>query len=181
MQDHRLGAIVRPLSNRAMQETMLSVRRAHGIEMISKHNAGRPSLKLLKQGGLLCILPDRHAGPMGALLPLFGRPTLFEAAPAHFALMSGAPIVPVFGVRRSPWLADGRIIGRIGPSFKIECVPRAEREAAILAGTARVIGAIEEAVRAHPEQWTWNLRRWRAGDATRAPQPIRVKTRPAPR
>lgn len=168
-QEFPLAAIVRPLSNVAVQEHMSEVRRAVGMDLISKHEAARPAVKALRAGSALYILPDRHAGIDGALLPLFGHLTRFETAPARLALMSGAPIVPVFGVRREPWRSNGHIEGRISPSFQVHASSREEREAATLRGTEQVISALESIVREHPDQWSWMLRRWRSEDT--APQP----------
>lgn len=158
------SAIVRPLSNVTTQERMNAVRRSAGIKLISKHNAARPALKALRANSTLCILPDRHAGAEGALLPLFGRPTRFETAPARLAIMSGAPIVPVFGVRREPWRIDGRIEGRCYPAFSVHAANREQREAATIEGTKQVIASLETIVRQHPDQWSWMLRRWRDED-----------------
>ncbi len=164
-QEFPLSAIVRPLSNAAAQEHMCAVRRAAGFDLISKHHAARPALKALRAGSALYILPDRHAGQEGAVLPLFGHLTRFETAPARLAMMSGAPIVPVFGVRREPWRTNGSIEGRFFPAFQIPNPPREERESATLQGTQLVISAIENIVREHPDQWSWMLRRWRPDDA----------------
>lgn len=163
-QEFPMSAIVRPLSNATAQNHMSAVRHAAGIELMSKHNAARPALKALRAGSVLCILPDRHAGAEGALLPLFGHPTRFETAPARLAMMSGAPIVPVYGVRREPWLRDGRIEGRFFPPFHVHANSRAEREDAVIEGTKQVIASIETIVREHPDQWSWMLRRWRDDD-----------------
>lgn len=164
-QEMPIAAIMRPLSNSTAQEHMSGVRRAVGMELISKHAAARPTIKVLRAGGALCVLPDRHAGSEGALLPLFGRQTRFEIAPARFAIMSGAPIVPVWGVRREPWLSNGRIEGRVLPAFSVHAGQRHEREAAVIEGTKQVIAALENIVREHPDQWSWMLRRWRDDDA----------------
>ena len=162
----RVAGIVRPLSNATAQATMSGVRRGYGLDIISKHAAARPSHKWLKSGGALVILPDRHAGPEGALLPLFGRETLFEGAPARMAQISGATIVPAWGVRRAPWLADGRIEAQLWPGYTVENPAKSEREAAAIEGTKQVIESLEAIVRKHPDQWSWMLRRWRDSDAT---------------
>lgn len=163
-QEFSVSAIVRPLSNATLQQSMSDVRRAAGLSLISKHAAARPSLKALRRGELLCILPDRHAGDEGALLPLFGRCTRFETAPARLAIMSGAPIVPVWGVRRQPWLSDGRIQVKIGQAFEVPSTSRGQRPSAVIEGTRQVMASLEQIVRAHPDQWSWMLRRWRDSD-----------------
>ncbi|RYG60378.1 hypothetical protein EON80_24790 [bacterium] len=158
------AGIVRPLSNQTAQEKMSGVRRGYGLELISKHAAARPSLKALKRGESLVILPDRHAGPEGVVLPLFGKATRFESAPARMAQMSGALVVPAWGVRRGPWLSNGRIDARILPGFSVANPSRAEREEAVLQGTREVMASLEDIVRQHPDQWSWMLRRWRDDD-----------------
>lgn len=175
--EYPITAIVRPLSNAALTEHMTSIRRGVGIEVTSKHAGARPTLKALGSGGIICLLPDRHAGPDGAYLPLFGHPTRFETAPARLAVMTEAPLVPILGVRREPWLTDGRIDGRIWPPFVVRATSRAERAAATLEGTRQVIASLEDMVRAAPDQWSWMLRRWRADDADPKPsrRPVRRK------
>lgn len=162
------AGVVRPLSNATAQEKMAGVRRGYGLEQISKHAAARPSLKALKRGDALMILPDRHAGPEGVLLPLFGRETRFESAPARMAQMAGALVVPAWGVRQGPWLSNGRIEARILPGFGVPNPPRGEREAAVLDGTRQVMASLEDIVRQHPDQWSWMLRRWRDDDLVEA-------------
>lgn len=163
-QKYSIAGVVRPLSNATLQNHMSNVRRSQKIGLISKNSAARPGLKFLKTNGALVILPDRHAGPSGTLLPLFGRLTRFEDAPARLAMMSGAPILMMRGVRRTPWARDGRIEGQISPGFHVEAASRDARETAAIEGTQKVIAGLEEMVRAHPDQWSWMLRRWREAD-----------------
>jgi KDO2-lipid IV(A) lauroyltransferase len=158
------AGIVRPLSNATAQRKMSSVRCGYGLELISKHAAARPSMKWLKKGGALVILPDRHAGGDGVSLPLFDRVTRFESGPARIAQMSGAPIVPIWGVRQDPWLSNGRIAAKILPSYTVPNPAREEREEAVLEGTRSVMASLEDIVRRHPDQWSWMLRRWREDD-----------------
>jgi len=161
-QDYPLTVVARPTSNRGVESHIASIREASGMEVLSKYEAGRSVLRVLKSGRTLGILPDQHAGPDGLLLPMFGHPTRIVSSLARIASISQAPVVPMFGVRRTPWLADGRIITRVSPSFLVE--KTRDRDADILAGTRRVVHEIENAVRQHPEQWLWMHKRWRSGD-----------------
>lgn len=163
-QEFFITGIVRPLNNGVWSEHMMNVRSGVGLKMISKHAGARPAFKILRSGGALCILPDRHAGSSGARLPFFGRPTNFETSPARLAVISGAPIVPVFGVRETPWLSRGRIQGRVLPPFFVRAGGRCEREVATIEGTRQVIACLENVVRVRPDQWTWMMRRWRDQD-----------------
>ncbi len=83
-------------------------------------------------------------------------------------MMSGASVVPAFGVRRRPFLADGRIEARVSPHWN---VPKSgDREAAILEGTKRVIWELQRVMRAEPDEWLWLHRRWRERDGAVFPQ-----------
>ncbi len=163
-QEFPTSAIVRPLSNAAAQNHMSNIRRGTGYKLISKYGAGRPAAKSLRSGELLILLPDRHAGDEGILLPLFGRETRFESSPARLALLNNSPIVPVMGVRREPWNENGRIDIRIFPAFEVTAASREDRENAVIEGTRQVIASLETMIRAHPDQWSWMLRRWRKSD-----------------
>ena len=162
-----LTVVARPRSNAGVQDYIEEVRAAAGIEVISKFDTARASLTALRANRALGVLPDQYAGASGLLLPFFGHPTRFIPAVAKLGLFTGAPIVPAFGARRTPWLADGRIIARVFPPLKMPEFARrdaASRDAAIIEGTRRIMRQIEQIVERYPDQWLWLHRRWRAED-----------------
>jgi len=160
--DFPLSVVARPTSNTGVQKLIDNSRRAANIHVISKHDSGRRSLEVLRRNETLGILPDQHAGEEGALLPFFGQPTRVWTALARLAMMSGARVVPAFGVRHRPFLADGRIEARVSPSWS---VPKtSDREAGILDATRRVIWELENVMRHEPDEWLWLHRRWREAD-----------------
>lgn len=168
-QDFPLTVIARPTSNAGVEAHIAQVRAAANIGVISKFDTGRAAIKVLRNNGTLGILPDQHAGPEGLLLPMFGHPTRFVTAIPRLALLSGAPIVPAFGVRRTPWLSDGRIVARVSPGIMLgkdtgNKASTRSREEAVVDGTRCVISEIEKIVRQHPDQWLWMHRRWRRSD-----------------
>ena len=165
-QDFPLAVVARPTSNAGVQSFIDASRAAGGLKVVSKFETGRASLKLLKDNWALGILPDQHAGSEGALLPFFGHPTRMVSALARLAIISGARVVPAFGVRRKPFLADGRIVARVFPGWNLENPGKnAElREQTILEGTRRVGEELEKIITAHPDQWLWLHRRWRKDD-----------------
>lgn len=162
-QDFPVAVVARPSSNEGIQEQIVRVRRSVGIEVISKHDTGRAALDALKKNYILGILPDQHAGPDGLLLPFFGHPTRMVSSLARIAMMSGASIVPAFGVRRRPWLSDGRIVARALPGYRVEN-DRKRREELVRQGTQRMVVVLEEIISQHPDQWLWLHRRWRKDD-----------------
>jgi KDO2-lipid IV(A) lauroyltransferase len=161
-QEFPLTVIARPTSNGGVQNFIDQSRAAHGVKVISKFKSGREPFRVLKENQALGILPDQHAGVDGELLPFFGQPTRVWGALARLALISGATVVPAFGVRRYPFLADGRIIAKVSKGWKVE--KGADKNAAITEGTKRVISELETVVKNHPDQWLWLHRRWREKD-----------------
>ncbi len=161
-QEFPLTVVARPAGNAGVQSYIDAGRAASGIGVISKYDNGRAPLRVLKNNETLGILPDQHAGSEGELLPMFGQPTRVWSAIARLAMMSGARVVPAFGVRQTPFLADGRIVAKVSPSWN---VPKSnDKNAAIHAGTRRTVAELERIIAAHPDQWLWLHRRWREAD-----------------
>jgi KDO2-lipid IV(A) lauroyltransferase len=162
--DFPLTVIARPTGNPRIEAHIASVRHAAGFKVISKNDTGKAALRVLRENGTLGILPDQYATDDGVLLPFFGHTTRVVPAVARLAMISGAPVVPAFGVRQTPWLKNGRIIAKVAPSWTVPRAERTERNEAIINGTRRMIEEMEAVIRAHPDQWLWVHRRWRAED-----------------
>lgn len=162
-----LTVVARPNSNSGVQQYIDDARMSVGIKVISKFDTGRASIGVLRQNKTLGILPDQHAGPDGLLLPFFGHPTRFVSSLARIALLAKAPVVPAFGVRRKPWLADGRILAKVSPALPLFGAGKntTSRDEMVLEGTRQVITKLEEIITSYPDQWLWMPRRWRAQDA----------------
>ena len=167
-QEFPLTVVARPTENAGVQGYIDRVRAAGGLGVISKFDNGRASLRVLKQNESLGILPDQHAGREGELLPMFGQPTRVWGAIARLALLSGARVVPAFGVRQTPFLADGRIVAKVSAGWNVE--KSSDKNTAILEGTKRTVSELERIIAAHPDQWLWMHRRWREKDGAILPR-----------
>ena len=161
-QEFPLSVVVRLTSNQALKNHAEKVRAAVHIKMILKEESARVSLRALRANEGLAIFADQHAGENGMLLPMFGHPTRVFTSPARLALAAQAPIVPIFAVRCDPWITNGRVVIRSGPSLDLQHYQT--RDEAVLAGTRFMNNATETMVRAHPDQWLWMHRRWRDED-----------------
>ncbi len=159
-----LTVVVRLTSNQTLRNHIKEVREAINIKMILKDESARVSLKVLHANEALAIFADQHAGPEGILLPMFGHPTRVHTSPARLALAAQAPLMPAFGVRREPWIADGRVEIKAFPGLYLHQQQYESRDAAVLAGTLYIQEKIEDIVRQHPDQWLWMHRRWRPED-----------------
>jgi KDO2-lipid IV(A) lauroyltransferase len=165
--DVPLTVIARPRSNIVIHELIESIRARANVKVISRFDTGRAPVKVLRANETLGILPDQYE-QNGLLLPFFGHPTRVVDALARLAILSGATVAPSFGVRREPWLADGRIVCSVFPTFEIE--KGEDREKAVVEGTRRVLHELEKIISAHPDQWLWMHRRWREKDGVVFPK-----------
>ncbi|MEM9882069.1 MAG: lysophospholipid acyltransferase family protein [Planctomycetota bacterium] len=98
----------------------------------------------LRDNAVVVLQGDRvMPGQRGLAVGMFGTTLDVPVGPAKLALMTGAPLVPVFAAREN----DGRVTIELG-------VPIAVPDAAAVESATRAVGvAIESAVRRHPAQW----------------------------
>ncbi|MCP9492886.1 MAG: lysophospholipid acyltransferase family protein [Pyrinomonadaceae bacterium MAG19_C2-C3] len=154
---HPLAFMVRRLDN-PLLETFVDARRTRfGNETIDKKSAVRRALKVLREGGTLGILGDLNTQPQeGVFVPFFGIPACTTAGIAMLTLRTDAVIVPAC----APW--DERQGKYIFQGQKMIDLERSgDNEKDVLAITTACTQAIENFVRAYPEQWLWVHKRWR--------------------
>lgn len=164
-QDFPLTVVVRLTSNQTLKDHIKEVREAINVKMILKEESARVALKVLHANEGLAIFADQHAGPEGMLLPMFGHLTRVFTSPVRLAVAAKTPLVPAFGVRREPWITDGRVVIKTSPGLYLHHHQYESRDAAVLAGTLFIQEKIEDIVRQYPDQWLWMHRRWRPEDA----------------
>jgi KDO2-lipid IV(A) lauroyltransferase len=136
---------------------MTYVRERAGVDIIRKHSAARAVLRALKDGDLIGIPFDQNAKRSEAVfVPFFGEPAATAGAVARMAMISGSAVVPVFLIRQP----DNRR-HRIDIHEAIPVQRTGDIEADVLENTRRFVKAVEEVVRAYPEQFLWTHRRFR--------------------
>jgi Kdo2-lipid IVA lauroyltransferase/acyltransferase len=110
-------------------------------------------LRLLRDGGCLFIAADRRAHDVK--IPFLGHDAWCATGTAALHLRTGAAVVPCYTVRTG---TGHRIV--FEPALQIAY--SGERGA----DTQRITQALHDRfgtwIGAHPEQWMWNHRRWRA-------------------
>jgi len=122
----------------------------------------RDVMKLLKGNGIICLIADENKRHGGVFVDFFGHPAATAVGPAHLALKTGAPVVPVFMVRRR----DNRQKIVIEPPLSCELSGENEQDIEVL--TSQFTRIIESYVRKYPGQWRWDHFRWKT-------QPVKEK------
>jgi lauroyl/myristoyl acyltransferase len=112
----------------------------------------REMLGTLKRGeGLGFVMDQKPDSRRGPLVTFLGQPTIFVGGPASMAVRTQCAAVSIFCVREGPFRY------RILSSLALKPDHGETDEHALTQVFAQ---SIETAIRAYPEQWTWNYRRW---------------------
>ncbi|RYG47470.1 hypothetical protein EON79_07260 [bacterium] len=155
---HWCTAIGRPISVVArdaddgdIQDRVGALRAATGLEVLSRGNAARASLRALKDGKVLGLLPDQNGDE--CFVPFFGQPAGSTLGPAILHKRTGAPLIPAFCVREG--------VGRYRV-IVLEPIDPDNRSDDPVAVTAAVAASLEGVIRRYPEQWLWMHDRWKS-------------------
>lgn len=144
------GGIFREMSNPYFHKHYVQTLLAYGGPGFLRGPKGtRGMVKHLRAGGQLIILNDQHV--FGApVLNFLGRPAHCALSPAELALRFDALVLPYFAIRNPDGLSFRCIMEAPIPLTDPETM------------TQEMNDRLGQHIRAHPEQWFWVHRRWRA-------------------
>ena len=150
-----LDVIVRGQGNPLFERYLNETRSRLGMIVVSDSEAVRRTSRSLREGRAVAFLADQGVlGLASTFVPFFGRPAKTPRGPAVFALRRSTPIVFAVPLRQAS--------GRFRMSFEpIVVAPTGDRERDIDAIVATYTRVLERWVRAAPEQYLWQHRRWR--------------------
>jgi KDO2-lipid IV(A) lauroyltransferase len=115
----------------------------------------KKSLNCLRRNEILYLVADEQQRRGGIPVPFFGQKAFTPSGPALFSLKTGAPILPMFILRKN------RIQWTLVIGHPIEIERTSDEKKDIEALTAKFTKAIEDFIRQYPSQWTWLNRRWK--------------------
>jgi lipopolysaccharide heptosyltransferase II len=144
------GVVYRALSNRFIDAHVRRVRASTGLKLIERQHGLAQCVNLLKNGGMLAILVDQHAGDKGIWTPFFDRLASTTPLPAILAKKTGAELLPVaiFTIAPAHWRLDvGEFIEESGVSIE-DLVQQVNR-------------ALELLIIRKPSDWFWLHQRWK--------------------
>lgn len=148
--------VFRPLPNPRLDRWLSDLRGRLGMPLIpTDGTAGTALLRLLRSGRSVGLLCDLKSGGNTIPADFLGVPAETTSAPGVLAARLGLPVLPAYAYRIGPYrygiYFEDPISPRKGVPLK-ECVREVVEE---------VNRSIARFVRAHPEQWQWNYRRWK--------------------
>jgi KDO2-lipid IV(A) lauroyltransferase len=153
-----LSIVVRESKNPKIVKFMTSLRDSIGMESIPakpRMTCVSGCLNTLKRNRILFAQIDLHARESEVWVDFFGHLVPTYKGPVVFSLRTGAPIVPMFIIRKPNNLHH--II--IHPPAKLDVSGDMEKD--ITTNIARLTKIIEATIREYPEQWWWPLRRFK--------------------
>ncbi len=153
--DQPVTVVAKKFKSDSVERWMTARRTRFGNSVIYKKGALSDMTRVLREGGVLGILVDMARRKDGVDVEFFGRTATATPAPALLALRCRCPVIPGFSSREP----DGRIAVSVGEP--IEMRRSGDLRGDLLENTQRITAAVEQAVRAHPEQWHWMMRRWK--------------------
>ncbi|PCJ59166.1 MAG: hypothetical protein COA73_09240 [Candidatus Hydrogenedentota bacterium] len=152
---HKLTGVVRPLDEPRMNAALDRIRRSTGVVTVDKTNAGPTLIKELRAGHLVGLMVDQNPRQNGVPITFFGHSTWATVAPAMLTLRTKAPI-HIMSMTRE---ADGVYEFTFHPAMKLELTGSMRQD--LIGITQQCQDAIEEIIRACPEQWLWMHNRFK--------------------
>jgi KDO2-lipid IV(A) lauroyltransferase len=163
---HPITLVHRPMNNPLVDRAITDLRERAGTVSLPKKSAAKAALRALRRHQIVAIPADQNqTRRYGVFADLFGLPASTTPGPARLAMLSGAPVVPVFLVREG-----GSERHRIVVLPEVELVRTGDREADVVENTRRCNAVFEQMLRRYPEQWIWFHKRWK----TRPPGEPRI-------
>jgi KDO2-lipid IV(A) lauroyltransferase len=139
-----------------VENSITGVRASYGNISLSKENAMRKMIRLLKDSATINLLIDQNVAWYGGVfVDFFGRKACTTSGLALLAMHIGASVLPAFTRR----LSDGKYLLEIGKKVKI--IHSGNRDNDVLINTQNFTKIIEEQIRKYPEQWFWVHQRWK--------------------
>jgi KDO2-lipid IV(A) lauroyltransferase len=159
-----LLVVTKRLSVRWLDAFWQSARMARGVSLVEPRGAIARARAALARGGVVAMMVDQvPASPRHAVTAEFlGRPALVDRAPAATAAACRAPLV-VAASRREP---DGEHVLVV---LEVLDPPQRPSRSWVSRATVTATRALDQFVRAHPSQWLWLHRRWKALDRAQRP------------
>jgi KDO2-lipid IV(A) lauroyltransferase len=150
-----ITTIAKPQPNPQYTRILNEFRTMVGLEVFNRGTSEMiKAARALKKGKVLGFLADQDGGTDGVIFEFLGKKASSPVGPAYFSKTFNAVIVPVFTYHRP----QGGHHVVIKPPVAYEHYSDPIQE--IYHNTKRMTRIIEDAIKAHPDEWLWFMKRW---------------------
>jgi len=168
--------IVETLTDARMDNMWQEQRRALGMEVIRIEQSPRQMLRVLQDNGIIAVAVDRPMPPgEGVPVTFFGKTCWVPGGIAQLAVRSGAAIVPGFCIYDEAYSSTYYLAA--GPILYPEQTGDRKADTALLA--QRMFSALEDQIRARPDQWAMFRAFWPPDPDGVSPNPAPTESQPA--
>lgn len=151
-----VDAVALVQANRLFDEDLARTRARLGMRMIQRGAAPREVLRSLARGRVAALVADQNARRAGVFVDFFGRPASTFRGPALLSLRARAPLFLGVALRVSRHPQRYRIVLE-----EVTAERSGDADADVRALTAAHTRALETWVRAAPDQYFWQHKRWK--------------------
>jgi len=146
----RGSTVYQALGNRYLDKHLKEFRGRFGVVPFDRKDGFNAPIKFLREGGIVGVLVDQHAGDGGIWSPFFGRLASTSPLASILASRTGAKLVPV------AIYTDGLAHWRMVVSEPIQAGTDSPEQI-----TAEINQALEAQIRVSPQDWFWVHNRWK--------------------
>jgi KDO2-lipid IV(A) lauroyltransferase len=147
---YRIGGLYRDMKNPYFNAHYVRTMEAFGGPVFPQGRRGTAGfVRHLKEGGQLVLLFDQHVH-FAPVLDFLGHPARTALSAAELALRYDALLIPFYGIRKSDGVAFDILLEAPVQHSDPETM------------TQTLNDSLSAQITAHPEQWFWVHRRWRA-------------------
>lgn len=153
---HRpLTGVAKRFRNSILDRLVHNLRTRFGNRIIYKKGALPEMTETLRRGQMLGLLMDISRRFDGVEVQFYGRRATATPAAAMLALRCKSPVIPIFCYRNR----RGNLV--IKAERPIEIKRTGNLRSDLQTNTQLITERVERAIRNHPEQWNWILKRWK--------------------
>jgi KDO2-lipid IV(A) lauroyltransferase len=151
----QLSAVAKSMRNVWLNRFIHNLRTRFGNKIIYKKGALPEMMQTLRRGAMVGILMDISRRFDGVEVNFFGRRATATPAAVLLGLRCKSPIITGFCYRNP----KGQLIAQVEPPVEIRRT--GDLRSDLQFTTQLITDRVERAIRRHPEQWNWMLKRWK--------------------
>lgn len=151
----QMVGVAKKFRNVRLNRMIHGIRTRFGNKILYKKGALPEMMQTLRQGAMVGVLMDISRRFDGVEVNFFGHRATATPAAALMSLRCKSPVMPAFCHRTR----KGKLLVEVEPPVEMQRTKDLRIDLQI--NTQRITDRVERAVRRHPEQWNWMLKRWK--------------------
>jgi len=148
-------AIGKRLGNEKLNKLLFESRGKKGVQTLARGSSYKTILRTLRENNIIGILIDQDTDVRGVFVDFYGKPAHTPIGAAMLAMDSGAPVLPMFYLKKPDDTYEFII------EKEIPLVMTGNRRQDMEENTRRFHEVIEKYIKKYPTQWVWMHNRWK--------------------